>query len=142
MLNEGRNGLDGQGILRSASIGHILLIAHAKIPFSCGDQRGRHAVRRLNDADIEPLLLIKAQFLGHIHSGVVGVDGVVQNDGDVAQGVGAVLLAALLDIVSFLLLPLVGAAGKRQRTKRQRHEQRKQFFAVFHVSFSFSSGVF
>ena len=107
MLQQRSHGGHIHGGVRSKGRRQGVLCVNGKLRFVGAAQLGGGAVvRRLHNAHIQPGGLVVAFFLGYEHTGVVGVGGPVQADGNVR------LLCRCGGGVRFVRCFTAGAGGK------------------------------
>ena len=80
MLDNGCDCFDRKRILGSQSNGNIFLIADAEIALSNSNQRRGCALGRLYNINLQSLSLVHTLIKGNIHTGMIGIRNIVEND--------------------------------------------------------------
>ena len=119
MLDDGCHGRVGHGLVGREAVGHNVLVRDAHLGAARADEGVRTVLGRLDNLDVQALVGEVALGLGHVDAGVVGVWGVVKDEGDlreVARGVcaGRAGRVARRRRVGRAGLGRLAAAGKRQ----------------------------
>ncbi len=81
MLDDGGHGRDAR-IARDQAVGNIVLEGHTKLHLARTDHGLGAVLGRLDDLDLEPLVLEEALGLGDVDARVVGVGRPVEGEGD------------------------------------------------------------
>ena len=80
MLNDCSNCFNWKRILRSKCDGNVLLIADTKITFTNGNQCRSSTFSWLNDIYLKSLCLIKPLIQCNVHSSMICIGNIIQND--------------------------------------------------------------
>ena len=130
MLDDRRDGLDGQRVGGSARIGDLLLVGDGEIALSGRHQCDARTFRGLEDVGFQALLRKVAQLLGREQAGVVGIRRPVQKDRDFFQ----LLVSALRRRLR--------TAGEQRRHQKDGERQTDQFFhrKLLHIILIFPCG--